>query len=180
MVEKKNEVLEWVKALGFALLILFIVRTFLITPIVVEGASMNTTLHDQDRMVVTKFGEPERFDIVVFHANAEQDYIKRVIGLPGDRIEYKDDTLFINGKAYNEPFLDKQKENIKGDLTKSFKLENTAVGQSTVPEGHLFLMGDNRRNSTDSREIGAIPIDEVVGTTKVVYFPFKDIRIIED
>ncbi|TYS15393.1 signal peptidase I [Rossellomorea vietnamensis] len=180
MGEKNNEILEWAKALGFALIIVFIVRTFLITPIVVEGASMNTILHDQERMIVSKLGEPERFDIVVFHANDEQDYIKRVIGLPGDRIEYKEDTLFINGKAYKEPFLDKQKENIEGDLTKPFKLENTAVGKATVPEGYLFVMGGNRRNSTDSRQIGAIPKEELVGTTNIVYYPIRDIRIIEN
>lgn len=180
MVKKKNEILEWLKVLGFGLIILFMVRTFLFTPIVVDGASMNTTLQDQERMVVSKLGEPERFDIVVFHANDGLDYIKRVIGLPGDRIEYKEDTLFINGEVYSEPFLDKQKENSKGDLTMPFKLENTSVGQSTVPEGHLFVMGDNRRKSKDSRQIGAIPIEEVVGTTNVVFYPLKDIRIIKN
>jgi signal peptidase I len=179
MVEKKNGTLEWIKALVIALFIVFIVRTFLFTPIIVDGASMNTTLHDQERMIVSKLEEPERFDIVVFHANEEQDYIKRVIGLPGDEIEYKDDTLFINGKALKEPFLEKQKENTNGDLTKPFTLADTAVGQSTVPEGHLFVMGDNRRNSTDSRQIGAIPIEEVVGTTSIVFYPIKDIRIVE-
>jgi signal peptidase I len=180
MVEKKNETLEWIKALVIALVIVFTVRAFLFTPIVVDGASMNTTLQDHERMIVSKLGEPERFDIVVFHANEKQDYIKRVIGLPGDKIEYKNDTLYVNGKAYKEPFLDKQKKNINGDLTKPFKLEDTVVGQATVPEGHLFVMGDNRRNSTDSRQIGAIPIDEVVGTTSIVFYPINDIRIIEN
>jgi signal peptidase I len=180
MAKKKNETFEWIKSLGVALVIVFIVRAFLFTPILVDGASMNTTLHDQDRMIVSKIGEPERFDIVVFHANEKQDYIKRVIGLPGDKIEYKNDTLYVNGKAYEEPYLDEQKEKIDGDLTMSFKLENTAVGQATVPEGHLFVMGDNRRNSTDSRMIGAVPIENVVGTTNVVFYPLKDMRIIEN
>ncbi|OIU71714.1 signal peptidase I [Rossellomorea aquimaris] len=180
MAKKKNETFEWIKSLGVALVIVFIVRAFLFTPILVDGASMNTTLHDQDRMIVSKIGEPERFDIVVFHANEKQDYIKRVIGLPGDEIEYKNDTLYVNGKAYEEPYLDEQKEKIDGDLTMSFKLENTAVGQATVPEGHLFVMGDNRRNSTDSRMIGAVPIENVVGTTNVVFYPLKDMRIIEN
>jgi signal peptidase I len=180
MVERKNEILEWIKALVIALVIVFIVRAFLFTPIIVDGASMNTTLQDQERMIVSKLKEPERFDIVVFHANKKQDYIKRVIGLPGDKIEYKNDTLYVNGKECKEPFLDKQKGNIKGDLTKTFKLEDTAVGQSTVPEGQLFVMGDNRRNSTDSRQIGAIPIEEVVGTTSIVFYPLKNIRIIEN
>ncbi len=180
MVKKKYETFEWIKSFVVALIIMFVVRTFLFTPILVDGASMNTTLQDQDRMIVSKLGEPKRFDIVVFHANEKQDYIKRVIGLPGEKIEYKEDTLYVNGKAYKEPFLDEQKENIEGDLTKSFKLEDTAVGQSTVPEGHLFVMGDNRRNSKDSRMIGAVPIDEIVGTTNVVFYPLEDMKIIKN
>lgn len=178
VVEKENVVLEWVKALVIALVVVFIVRTFLVTPIMVKGSSMNTTLQDQERMIMSKLGDTERFDIVVFHANEEQDYIKRVIGLPGDKIEYKGDTLYVNGKAYEEPYLDEQKEDVKGDLTMPFTLEDTAVGQSTVPEGHLFVMGDNRKDSKDSRHIGAIPMEKIVGTTNVVFYPLKDMRIV--
>src|SRR3954467_12422623 len=113
MTKKKNETFEWVKSILGALVIAFIIRSFFFTPIVVDGESMNPTLQDHDRMVVTKIGEPKRFDIVVFHASEKTDYIKRVIGLPGDRIEYKDDTLFVNGKAYKEPYLDKYKREIE-------------------------------------------------------------------
>lgn len=179
MTKERNEFWEWMRALLIALLFAFIIRTFILTPIVVEGASMMPTLQDQNRMVVSKIGEVKRFDIVVFHAIENTDYIKRVIGLPGDRIEYKDDTLFVNGKAYKEPYLDKYKrEIVSGPLTESFKLEETAVGSATVPKGHLFVMGDNRRKSKDSRHIGAIPMDKVVGTTKMVYYPIKEIKII--
>jgi signal peptidase I len=178
VVEQENVVLEWVKALVIALVVVFIVRTFLVTPIMVKGSSMNTTLQDRERMIVSKLGDTERFDIVVFHANEEQDYIKRVIGLPGDKIEYKNDTLYVNGKAYEEPYLNEQKEYVQGELTRPFTLEDTAVGQSTVPEGHLFVMGDNRRDSKDSRHIGAIPMEEIVGTTNVVFYPLKDMRIV--
>ncbi|WP_342042811.1 signal peptidase I [Bacillus sp. OTU2372] len=179
MAKDRNEIWEWIKALLIALLFAFIIRTFLLTPIVVEGASMMPTIQDQDRIVVSKIGEPKRFDIVVFHASENTDYIKRVIGLPGDRIEYKDDTLFVNGKAYKEPYLDEYKREIEnGPLTESFKLEETAVGSATVPKGHLFVMGDNRRKSKDSRHIGAIPLDKVIGTTKIVFYPIKEIKII--
>ncbi|MCA1064007.1 signal peptidase I [Rossellomorea aquimaris] len=167
------------KAVGIALMVVLVVRTFLYTPIMVKGSSMNATLQDQERMIVSKLGDIERFDILVFHANEEQDYIKRVIGLPGDKIEYKDDTLYVNGKAYDEPYLDKQKKEVAGDLTMPFTLEDTAVSQSTVPEGHLFVMGDNRRDSKDSRHIGAVPMEEVIGTTNVVFYPLKDMRIVK-
>ena len=92
----KSEIFEWIKALAIAIVLAAIIRYFLFAPILVDGLSMTPTLHDGNRMVVNKIaykiGEPERFDIVVFHATEEKDYIKRVIGLPGDKIEYKDDT----------------------------------------------------------------------------------------
>ncbi|MEH7386388.1 signal peptidase I [Bacillus sp. JJ1521] len=180
MVEKRNEIWEWVKALFIAIVVAFIVRAFFFTPVVVEGASMQPTLHDQNRMIVTKIGEPKRFDVVVFHATGDKDFIKRVIGLPGDRIEYKNDTLYINGEPYDEPYLDKSKQVVKdGPLTYSFTLRETPVGSDVVPEGHLFVMGDNRRNSMDSRHIGAIPIEKIVGKTNVVVWPIKEIKIID-
>lgn len=180
MVDTRSEFWEWIKALFIALLIAFIIRVFFFTPAIVEGASMQPTLQDQNRMIVTKIGEPKRFDVVVFHATEEKDYIKRVIGLPGDRIEYKDDTLYINGKPYDEPYLDNSKEElIDGPLTNSFTLRETPVGSDVVPEGHLFVMGDNRRNSMDSRHIGAVPIDSVVGTTNLVVWPIKEIKILD-
>ncbi|WP_449536525.1 signal peptidase I [Ferdinandcohnia sp. Marseille-Q9671] len=179
MVKEQNEIWEWIKALFIAIILAIIIRTFLFTPAVVQGASMNPTLHDQDRMLVTKIGEPERFDIVVFQATETKRYIKRVIGLPGDRIEYRDDTLFVNGKPYEEPYLDRYKQEvIDGPLTNSFTLLETPVESEVVPEGHLFVLGDNRRNSMDSRHIGAVPMDKLIGTTNIVFWPLKDIKII--
>ncbi|OCA90457.1 signal peptidase I [Bacillus sp. FJAT-27225] len=181
MVKKKSETYEWIKAIVGALVLVVIIRTFFFTPIMVDGASMNPTLQDEERMIVTKIGEPKRFDIVVFHAPDGRDYIKRVIGLPGDKIEYKNDVLYINGKVYDEPYLEYDKGKIiQGTLTESFTLKETPVGSDTVPKGHLFVLGDNRRKSTDSRHIGAIPLEEVVGTTNIVYYPINEIKIIKN
>jgi signal peptidase I len=181
MIKKKSETFEWVKSIMVAIVLAFIIRSFFFTPIVVDGESMNPTLQDKDRMVVTKVGEPKRFDIVVFHAPDGSDYIKRVIGLPGESIEYKNDILYINGKAYNEPYLEKYKKTLNGGtLTGSFTLKETAVGSNTVPKDCLFVMGDNRRKSKDSRVIGAIPMEKVIGTTNVVYYPIKEIKIVNN
>ncbi|MBA2870785.1 signal peptidase I [Anoxybacillus calidus] len=182
MTKKKNETWEWLKAIVIAVLLAGGIRYFVFAPIIVDGLSMMPTLHDHDRMIVNKLsykiGEPKRFDIIVFHAEEGKDYIKRVIGLPGDRIEYKNDTLYVNGKAYKEPYLDESKKQvIDGPLTEPFTLEEL-TGQETVPEGHLFVMGDNRRFSKDSRHIGFIPMDKVVGKTNIVYWPLSDIRIV--
>jgi signal peptidase I len=181
--KQKNEVWEWTKALLIAVGLAALIRYFLFTPIVVDGLSMMPTLHNGDRMIVNKLsytvGEPDRFDIVVFHAPEQKDYIKRVIGLPGDTVEYEDDVLYINGKAYEEPYLKEYKEQIdEGLLTEDFTLEEK-IGQTTVPENTIFVMGDNRRFSKDSRHIGVVKIDEVIGNTSVIYWPIKDIEIIK-
>ncbi|PLR69731.1 MULTISPECIES: signal peptidase I [Bacillaceae] len=177
MTRKKSELFEWIKALAIAVILAAVIRYFFFAPIVVDGLSMMPTLQDQDRMIVNKIGykigEPDRFDIVVFHATEEKDYIKRVIGLPGDRVEYRDDTLYINGKAYEEPYLEEYKKDlIDGPLTEPFTIEE-------VPEGKLFVMGDNRRYSKDSRHIGPVSQKEVMGQTSLIYWPLNDIRVIE-
>lgn len=180
----KNETWEWIKALLIAFGLAAIIRVFLFTPIVVDGVSMMPTLADGDRMIVNKIGytigEPNRFDIVVFHAEETKDYIKRIIGLPGEEIEYRDDILYINGKAIEEPYLDKFKEEKieDGPLTENFVLEEK-IQSNVVPEGHVFVLGDNRRKSKDSRQIGAVPIDEIIGSTKIVFWPFNDFGFVE-
>ncbi|WP_409294400.1 signal peptidase I [Peribacillus sp. SCS-26] len=180
MAKKKNEIWEWTKALVIAVLLAAVIRYFFFAPIVVDGLSMMPTLHDQDRMIVNKIGytvgKPKRFDIIVFHAPEGKDYIKRVIGLPGDKVEYKDDTLYVNGKAYKEPYLDQYKREVMdGPLTESFTLSDY-IDRDTVPKGELFVMGDNRRFSRDSRQIGTVPMEKVLGKTNLVYWPISDFR----
>ncbi|WAA13620.1 signal peptidase I [Fervidibacillus halotolerans] len=176
MFEKENEIWEWIKIFIIAAILTAIIRFFLFTPIVVDGESMMPTLEDNDRMIVNKLsyliGEPKRFDIIVFHAPEKKDYIKRIIGLPGDHIEYKNDTLYINGQKYDEPYLDKyKKELVGGTLTEPFSI--------VVPEGHVFVMGDNRRYSKDSRHIGPIPMENVLGKANIIYWPLDEIKIIK-
>ncbi|REJ15314.1 MAG: signal peptidase I [Caldibacillus debilis] len=175
MKKRKSDLWEWLKIIVVAFILAGCIRYFLFTPIIVDGYSMRPTLENRDRMIVNRIsyliGEPKRFDIVVFHAPEKKDYIKRVIGLPGDHIEYKNDTLYINGKKYDEPYLDQYKKSIVGGtLTEPFSV--------TVPEGHIFVMGDNRRYSKDSRHIGPIPIDSVIGKANLIYWPLEDFRII--
>jgi signal peptidase I len=183
MARSKNELWEWIKALAIAIILAAAIRYFFFAPIVVDGDSMTPTLHNQDRMIVNKIGykigKPERFDIVVFHATVDKDYIKRVIGLPGDEVEYRDDVLYINGRAYEEPYLDEKKaEHPDGPLTEDFTLEER-TGSKVVPEGHIFVLGDNRRFSKDGRHIGTVSIEEVLGKTNVVYWPLSDIRMVK-
>ena len=182
--KEKNELWEWIKALVIAFVIAVLIRYILFTPIVVDGDSMMPTLKDGDRMIVNKIGytigEPDRFDIVVFHAPEGKDYIKRVIGLPGDTIEYKDDQLYINGKAYDEPYLDEYKSQItEGTLTQDFTLQEIDPTIDVIPEGYVFVMGDNRRYSKDSRHIGIVSQDKLIGNTSIIFWPIGDIKIVK-
>src|SRR5690625_1716397 len=110
---RNSEWFEWIKAFVIAFIIIFLMRTFFFAPIIVDGPSMMPTLHDRDQMVVNKFSyrfrEPERFDIIVFHATTEKDFIKRIIGLPGEHVMVQDDTLYIDGQEVEEPFLEEYK-----------------------------------------------------------------------
>ncbi|MDN4523441.1 signal peptidase I [Fictibacillus fluitans] len=179
MASQKKESWEWVKALVVALLLAGVVRYFLFAPIVVDGESMMPTLHNRDRLVVNKLDKPERFDIVVFKATETKDYIKRVIGLPGDTIEYKHDTLYVNGKPMNEKYLKPYKKQTKdGDLTYDFTLFEV-TGKQTVPKGQVFVMGDNRRHSSDSRNIGTVDMDEIIGKATVRFWPLNDIGVVK-
>ncbi|AIF43777.1 signal peptidase I [Virgibacillus sp. SK37] len=182
MAKKKNEWFDWLKALLIAFGLAFIVRMFFFAPIVVDGPSMLPTLHDRDQMIVNKFvyrlHEPERFDVVVFHASEEKDFIKRVIGLPGEHVEVSDNNLYIDGDLVEEPFLNQQKKDMKAYqiLTSDFTLEELPGNHEVIPEGHVLVLGDNRGNSTDSRMLGVIPIDELVGRTSIIYWPFQRIQ----
>ncbi|MEK9197185.1 signal peptidase I [Ureibacillus sp. FSL E2-3493] len=182
---EKNESLEWIKTVLVAFLCVWGIRYFLFAPTKVEGASMMPTFEDGDRVIVNKIGprltEYERFDVIVFKATEEKNYIKRIIGLPGDQITYEDDVLYINGRKYDEPYLEQYKKGLKdhGTLTEDFTVENY-LGEKIVPEGYLFVLGDNRRKSIDSRDphIGFVPMDKVLGTADIKFWPLNHLEFI--
>ncbi|SFA81904.1 signal peptidase I [Lentibacillus halodurans] len=156
-------------------------RSWLFASYVVNGESMEPTLYDGNLLMVNKvvynLTDVDRFDIIVFHANEQNDYVKRVIGLPGDEITYEDDKLYINGEHVQEKFLDPfQKVADSKPYTEDFTLEGV-TGLAKVPEGKLFVMGDNRRDSLDSRKIGFIEVGELVGKVDIKYWPFSEMTL---
>lgn len=140
---------------------------------------MLPTFEDKDRVVISKMTKIHRFDIIVFDAPDEEDeqYIKRVIGLPGDRIEMKDGVLYINGEAMDEPYLIEDKGNNPFHIMTADFLLQEKTGESKVPDDKLFVMGDNRLKSKDSRALGFIPFDSVIGEVKFQYYPLREIGI---
>lgn len=176
----RNEWLQIGRTVLIAIIVAMIFRFYLFSPIIVDGPSMQSTLQNGDHMIVNKFsykiGDPKRFDIVVFHATDEKDFIKRIIGLPGETVSVEDDDLYINGEFVAEDFLDKLSPYVKNQY--GFTLEDVTNVQ-VIPEDYYFVMGDNRNDSTDSRMIGLIHRDEIVGKTKLIYWPLKRIGFVE-
>lgn len=143
----------------------------------VKGESMMPGIQDGNYLLVSKIGNIKRFDKVTFHApDYGEDYIKRVIGLPGDSVEMKNDVLYINGKAYNEPYLKQYKAKLSVDqvLTPDFTLKEL-TNKTTIPQGYLFVLGDNRSISKDSRSFGLISNKSVTGKVTVRLWPFKEV-----
>lgn len=163
--------------------VLLLLRQFVFTPVIVKGDSMDPTLADGERVIALKNTEIKRFDVVTFPAPDEpgKNYIKRVIGLPGDTLRYEDDVLYINDKAVEEPYLDEYKSKLTDGrpLTDNFSLEQL-TGVAKVPDGELFVMGDNRRISKDSRYIGFINEKDIMGDVKWVFWPIDRFGPIKD
>ena len=177
----KREGIEWIKAFALGMIIFVFIRVFFFSNYVVEGESMLPTLEEGNKVVVNKLGyetsDLERFDVIVFHANEKEDFVKRIIGLPGEEIEYREDQLFVNGEKVHEPFLTQYRDEVLGGyLTGDFTLEDL-TGFERVPKGKLFVLGDNRLGSWDSRQFGFVSADQVVGKVNLRYWPLKEMDI---
>lgn len=145
-----------------AIVIAVLIHVFLAQATRVYGQSMEPNLHTDMRLVVEKLSyrlhTPERGDIVVLRVRPEDEMlIKRVVGLPGDQVEIRDGRVYVNGQALDEPYLDQE---TRGNLA-----------PRVVPPLHVFVMGDNRRASNDSRSFGPVHIDNIVGKAWVSYWP---------
>lgn len=141
-----------------------LIRTFIITPALVDGASMDNTLKDGQLVIINKFSmivsEPKRFDIVVVKNNDSHDkIIKRVIGLPNEKIVYRDNNLYINGDLYKEDYV----------------LGNTTDYEVETGEDEYFVLGDNREVSKDSRILGNFKKKDIIGKVRIRLFPFNKI-----
>jgi signal peptidase I len=213
--KKKNELLETIVVIVEALIIALVFRTFLYQPFSIPTASMQSTLMIGDYFVASKWawgfgkysfpvplpfngrilaiGEPQRGDVAVFHNISNEDYIKRIIGMPGDRIQMREGRLYINGTmvereeigtatdtdssmvtvpvtVYRETLPNGVTHTIQ-EISDNQQLDNTP--EYVVPAGHFFMMGDNRDRSADSRvlsQVGYVPIDALVGKAEARFF----------
>ena len=163
---------SWIWSFIVAFIIVGGVYFFLGRPFTVSGASMYPTLHNGDRMVLSKVGDIHRFDVVILKAPDENvEYIKRVIGMPGDTVEMKSGVLYINGKKVDQPFINTEALAKQTVFIDDFTLESL-TGESKVPEGKYFVLGDNRGVSKDSRMIGFIDRSAIEGKAVFTIWPF--------
>ena len=173
----KNSIIEWVKVFGLAIVLAFVITLF-IKPTLVSGDSMLPTLHENDYLIINKIGykigEPKNGDVIVFKSDLEKndgttkDLVKRIIGVAGDKVVIKYGKVYLNDKLLDETYL-------------SEGMDTTGDVDIVVPEGKLFVLGDNREVSLDSRyeQVGLVDVNDVEGKVLVRLYPFNDISLIK-
>jgi len=202
----RNHITGWLASFCVAVMVVFIIKTFIGMPTTVKGTSMATTLFPDDKLFLStwssNFGKvPDRGDIITFEAPSVENpsnnsniavyigssrsfkdkflyyslgiskssYIKRVIGLPGDHIEIKDGSVYVNGQKLYEDYL---KANVKTDMSLGGN-----YGDVIVPENCVYVLGDNRAASVDSRRFGCIPVSKIEGKVIARWWPSKKIGV---
>ena len=146
--------------------VIFILINISVQYSIVEGSSMEPNLHDGQRLLINKiaYSNPQRGDVIIFPpphvANPEKDFIKRIIGMPGEIIEIKDGVVYINDSPLDEPYI----------------VDNAGIDMplTVVPDGQYFVLGDNRGNSSDSRQGWTVPGEDIVGKAWLSIWPPKD------
>lgn len=165
-------VVDFIKTTVIVVFLALIIRLFVVQPFIVEGQSMLPTFSNNDYLITEKISysvrSPKRGEVVIFHPpdNPSVNYIKRIVGLPGDSIEVKDQNVFVNSQKINEPYLTSNEQT--NTATKELNL--------TLKSGEYFVLGDNRNHSRDSREIGPIPYSSIVSRIWVRLLPIDSAR----
>lgn len=175
--------LDLVETLVIGISIFLVIYLFFMQPHQVSGQSMETTLMNKDYVLTDKIsyrtGEPQRGDIVVIHAPEAAncptgtgcDFIKRMIGLPGDVIEVRDNAIFVNGSKLNESYVDDGNQTLPGNFTKDRVV--------TLGPDQYFVVGDNRMHSSDSRSWGPVSREDIVGRAFFRYWPLDAVQMLE-
>ena len=172
----QEEVIDFLKTLLISMAVVFLCTRLIARPVRVEGSSMYPTLTSGSlgiaNVLSVKTGDISRFDIVIIYLSDRKEYlVKRVIGMPGDTVEYRGGTLYINGEASVEPFLDPEyKNSFGGSFTDDF-------GPVTVKENEYFCLGDNRPSSKDSRYYGAFSKNQILAKGAFIFLPISEFGV---
>lgn len=177
-----KEMISLLKMLLVSYLLIALLSTFVFKPVIVRGSSMYPTLNDSDvgiSYVITKklMGLNRRAIVTVFVPEENQHIVKRVIGMPGETIYAKDGVVYINDEPLDEPYLDNlHRAQYEDQYGKPFTSDFSKV---QIPDDHYFLMGDNRSNSKDSRDIlyGPFPVENILSNSLFIFYPFSNFGI---
>lgn len=164
---------DWLKTIIIALIISIIIEKFFISVTIVSGESMLSTLHNDDRLIIDKvsynFDSPRRGEVVVFippiKGREDELFVKRVVGVSGDTYNIEGNKIYINGELLQENYIYNYK-----DVDRNYEFEF-----GIVPKGHIYVLGDNRNNSNDSRSFGCVPVDKIKGRVLTKIWPIKPI-----
>lgn len=144
-------------------IVILLLRQFVFTVYSVDGRSMDYTLADQQKILASNYFEPERFDISIIHMpEGGKKYIKRIVGMPGETLEIKDDVLYINSQVIDEPYLEAKKKEYPDGF-------NRDVAPISIPENHYYVIGD-------SREIGPVAKEKIISEALAVYWPITEMK----
>ncbi len=174
MKESLSAIFEIIKTVVFVLITAFLIRTFLFQPFVVEGNSMEPNMHSNQYLIVDKLSyrlkNPQRGEVVVFAAPdiAGVDYIKRIIGLPGETVKITGDKIYIDNKSVDEKYL-------PDDYHTYITNDKDTTLETKLGPNEYFMMGDNRQHSHDSRSVGSVNKKEIVGRAWLSLYPFNSI-----
>jgi len=166
---------DLLKLLVIVVVVAFILRYFVMQPFVVEGQSMEPNFHDNELLIVEKVSyllrSPQRGDVIVFRfpGSPNLNYIKRIVGIPGDNVSIHDGAVFVNGRQMQESYLD----GVETFAPSFSRVEETALGSN-----EFFVLGDNRAHSSDSREWGVVPRLNIVGRAFLVILPVDDFGLV--
>ena len=186
----RQDLLDWLQLISVVLVVIVGVFTFVVAIVGVSGSSMYPTLHDGDMMLVRRIAySPEQGDVIVLRKDGTFDdraLVKRVIAVGGQTvyIDYDANTITVDGMIIEEPYLNREYDRDYGDDVMSddrYELDPAYIGQEfTVPDGCVFVCGDNRNHSSDSRSVELGMVDEryVIGEVMIVFFPFSHIGVI--
>ena len=177
-----KELLDWAKTIAWAFVIVFVVTTYVFRIVAVDGRSMEDTLHHKDRLYMNQFFyTPQKGHIIVFRptANPDRPYVKRVIATAGDTvfIDFANGGVYVNDELQDEPYI-KEKTRNQGRWISANCPEFSKENPIKIEEGFIWAMGDNRNNSSDSRDLGPIPVKSVMGHALFRIWPLNKIGIL--
>lgn len=174
----KNDLKELIVAISLSVVLILVISSFFLTIVTVHGFSMIPTLREKDQVLVQKTTDFKRFDLVAFKSGNGNTQIRRVIGLPEEKIAYTDDTLFVNDQPIDEKFImDEINESQRNgkNYTEDFT-NRTLTSAVVIPEGYYLVLGDNRPYATDSRHYGLIAKENVIGKVTMQLLPFGEMK----